>query len=289
MKRFLLVAYCMIVAGCLPEPARECLGSNECTNGRVCRAGMCVQLGVVSRDTSDGGAPEDSHAPPRDVAPTDAERDAPPTDTHDTSDVTPDAEDVSEPPCPGASQPAPGDIRINEVLANPPADELGDANRDGVRDAFEDEFVEVVNLTDETLDLTQTRLFVGGSAKVLFSDICLPPGEGVVVFGGFRGEGHPIAARGSFAIVSSSRLGLSNSGGSISVARGDGTSLDAVSYADAPQESLTRAPQLTGTDFFEHSALPGDRLMSPGQCADGSILTTGCPNSEPETDADAGG
>jgi hypothetical protein len=251
---------------------------------------MCVLVNTQPADTG-SAQPRDSTTPPDETAsdtgtPPDNQA---PSDASDSSPPT-DATDVDQSPCPGAAQPEPGELRINELLANPPGDELGDANRDGTRDAYEDEFVEVVNMTPDVLDLTRTRLFVGDAAKVLFSDICLPPGEGIVVFGGFRGQGLPITARGSTALVSSSRLGLSNSGGEVSLARSDGTRVDTVSYSDAPPESLTRAPQLRGQTFMLHSALPGSRLMSPGQCADGALITTGCPNSEPAEDggADAG-
>ncbi|MGM0556208.1 MAG: lamin tail domain-containing protein [Myxococcota bacterium] len=284
MKRSTLILFTVLLASCLPEPNRECLGSNECTDDRVCRAGMCVLLSSARADSEADARVGHTTQPDTGEAAGEADATAA-ADTTDADTHLSDAEDIVESPCPGAGMPGAGDLRINEVLANPPPGELGDANRDGTRDAFEDEFVELVNMTAGVLDLTDTRLFISGKAKVLFDDTCLPPGESIVVFGGFRGQGLPIAARGSTTVVSSSRLGLSNSGGSVSVARSNGTTIDSVTYSDAPPESLTRAPQLHGQDFIGHSALPGARLMSPGQCADGAIITTGCPNSEPTGDA----
>src|ERR1700720_2299633 len=75
---------------------------------------------------------------------------------------------------------------INEYLADPPgsvaSDLAGDANGDGVRDAAQDEFVELVNNGAAPLDVssftisdtTQTR-FTFPSGKVI------PPGEAAVV------------------------------------------------------------------------------------------------------------
>jgi len=46
------------------------------------------------------------------------------------------------------------EIVINEILADPPDGAAGDANRDGVRDSSQDEFVEFVNTTTRDLDLS---------------------------------------------------------------------------------------------------------------------------------------
>ena len=48
----------------------------------------------------------------------------------------------------------PGDMIINEILAKVPLGIEGDANGDGVRDnSWEDEFVELINWTNHTVDL----------------------------------------------------------------------------------------------------------------------------------------
>ena len=36
-------------------------------------------------------------------------------------------------------------VVISEVLADPPTGEVGDANQDGQRDTYEDEFIELYN------------------------------------------------------------------------------------------------------------------------------------------------
>lgn len=288
--RWILLLFTLVSTGCLSEPTRECLGSNECADGQVCRAGACLILGAnATDDTSDAIqtplAPPDTGRSARDVTtqtPDDTGLDA---EDVETIDAALDA-DSAEPACPGGLPPGIGELRINEVLANPPSESSGDANRDGVRDAFEDEFVEIVNMTPRLLDLSGVRVSVDDKTKVLMDGNCLPPREGIVVFGGYRGEGAPISPRGSLAIVSFTRLGLSNSGAQVEVTGPSGVALDRISYTDAPAEALTRSPQLHGSDLQLHSSLHGGRLMSPGQCADGSLLPTECVVEE--TPADAG-
>jgi hypothetical protein len=87
---------------------------------------------------------------------------------------------------------------ITEVLFNVPRGEAGDADRDGVRRATDDEFVELFNGGDATIDLAGYRLISrlawadrdepgGGSKGVRFTfpeGSALEPGQLVVVFNG---------------------------------------------------------------------------------------------------------
>ncbi len=45
-----------------------------------------------------------------------------------------------------------GTIIINEIFADPATDLTGDANGDGVRGAYDDEFIELVNGADNSID-----------------------------------------------------------------------------------------------------------------------------------------
>ncbi|HYE65649.1 MAG TPA: Ig-like domain-containing protein, partial [Pyrinomonadaceae bacterium] len=58
-------------------------------------------------------------------------------------------------------------VVINEVLADPPDDVAGDANHDGVRSGTDDEFIELVNATGETISISgwtiRTRSLNGGA------------------------------------------------------------------------------------------------------------------------------
>ena len=81
--------------------------------------------------------------------------------------------------------PIPARLIVNEILADPPDDEPGDANGDGTRHPQEDEFVELTNVSADTLDLT--GWMVGDDERINFAfpeGYKLAPRDFVVVFGG---------------------------------------------------------------------------------------------------------
>ena len=43
---------------------------------------------------------------------------------------------------------------LNEVLYDPPSGNAGDANGDGIRDANNDEFIEIVNVSNQSIDIS---------------------------------------------------------------------------------------------------------------------------------------
>ncbi len=61
------------------------------------------------------------------------------------------------------------DVLINEFLADPAASDtdptVGDANRDGVRSASQDEFIELVNTTTNDIDISGYRIFTRGTGS----------------------------------------------------------------------------------------------------------------------------
>lgn len=271
---FLITA--LVISGCLQQPDATCLGSDECPPSTQCRAGRCV------------GPPGDPQSPLTPPA-----SDAALTTNPDASDLSPDptqpdADKTPAPtpsnPCIGGVSPSPGDLRINEVLANPPPGPDGDANGDGQRDAFEDEFIEIVNLKGAMLDLRDTTLSVDGREVASLHGICLPRAHGIVVFGGYRGAGMPDLADDVTVLLPGARLGLANGGATISIIGPDGKKLDEMLYRDAPPESLTRLPQLDGDSFAPHSSMTPTFLMTPGRCADQHALSTGCPPPTPPSD-----
>ena len=77
-------------------------------------------------------------------------------------------------------------IVVNELLVDPAvAVEEGDANRDGERDAQDDEFVELVNVSDQPIDIGGWQL--GDDEKVGFTfpeGYIMEPNQIIAVFGG---------------------------------------------------------------------------------------------------------
>jgi hypothetical protein len=80
---------------------------------------------------------------------------------------------------------------ITEVLYAVPGKDAGDANQDGVRDAAGDEFVELTNPHDRTIQLagyilTDRNPEDKGKLRFRFPRFELPPGGVVVVFNGYK-------------------------------------------------------------------------------------------------------
>ncbi len=95
----------------------------------------------------------------------------------------------------GATAPTAGQLVMNEVLFDPDsAVATGDANKDGVVDVQDDEFVELVNTSAGTLDLGGVQLADGEGTTMgpRFTFTCgttLAAGASAVVFGGGRPTG----------------------------------------------------------------------------------------------------
>jgi len=190
---------------------------------------------------------------------------------------------------PGPS-PLQGSVLLNEILIDGTVDE--DANDDGDIDGTEDEFVELVNVSATSVDLSgflvvetdhlavPRHTFPPGSS--------LPAGEALVLFGG----GAPSAAleataNASFAVVNaadpafSNGLNLDDSGDVLRLLDAEYQEVFNFAYGDAcsgvgcwpatSDRSLTRAPDLTG-DYEAHdqAAGAGGAIFSPGTQLDGT-------------------
>jgi len=177
------------------------------------------------------------------------------------------------------------DVLINEFIADPPDGLAGDANRDGVRDSGDDEFIELVNTTTHDIDISGYKILTRGTSSdtlrhVFVAGTILRSCSAIVVFGG----GNPNSGDPEFGgaqVVKASTGGLSfvNSGGVISLQDQAGTIVNLVSYgsnADANQ-SLTRSPDITG-NFAQHlTASGGVRAFSPGTQIGGAAFTSCTP------------
>jgi hypothetical protein len=176
----------------------------------------------------------------------------------------------------GGGPPPSLDFVINEIHADPAGDLSGDANGDGVRDATQDEFVELVNTSASDLDVSGWTLSDGFGARHVF-----PPGSvvesgcSVVVFGGNT----PTGTFGASLVqtASSGALGLNNGGDTITLS--DGVTSLSVSFGGegGNDQSLTLEPDVTGASYVLHASASGSggALFSPGTQADGSQFS-GC-------------
>ncbi|HWW76267.1 MAG TPA: lamin tail domain-containing protein, partial [Pyrinomonadaceae bacterium] len=182
---------------------------------------------------------------------------------------------------------------INELLADVPPDDPatleieGDANRDGVRGADDDEFVELFNYSAEPVELSGVQVADATTVRFTFpAHTTLEAGRAVLVFGG----GSPPA--GAFAgalVLKASSLSLNDTGDTVTVklplaARTvviDSTAYGAGTSISAPRDqSLTRSPDagagFTGGGFVAHktAAGAGGRAYSPGTRADGTSFNS---------------
>lgn len=150
-------------------------------------------------------------------------------------------------------------IRISEVLASPGPGLDGDANRDGTRHPYEDEFIELVNQDTVAADLSGWSIEIGKSRFHFPSGTLVLPSNWCVVFGG----GDPRDIPGT-VIVSNGRIGrgLPNGGAEIRVFDALGGLVDSVSYGPS-QEGVSLV--YSENDGQLHSDLPSRGLYSPGR------------------------
>ena len=180
-------------------------------------------------------------------------------------------------------------LTLNEILADPHNDvKKGDANCDGVRDAEEDEFVELVNTGSVSLDLCGVSIEDDKETRHTFlGDWVLQPGEVVVVFGGgtptFDASESPawcgvLPPNVSVVLASSGSLELNNPGDEVRVVAPDQSLLDSYKYGGPGNEkgdkdqSLVRIPELTGSLAPHNSAPSAIGAQSPGIRANGEPL-----------------
>jgi hypothetical protein len=177
----------------------------------------------------------------------------------------------------------PPTLVINEVLADPPGsaatDLQGDANQDNTRGSADDEFVELVNSTAASLNISgwtlRTRATGGATETVRHTFVAgqsLPAGEAIVVFGGGGFDpANPIFGCAQVLKASSGGLSLTNGGLSIIIRDAAGNLITQFTFGGTSglngdnDQSLTRSPDITG-GFVLHTTASGagGRRFSPG-------------------------
>lgn len=257
LLRLVPVLLCAQIA-CTSD-AETCQSLDDCQPGQLCRLTSCVW----PRGTIDA---------PKNPTPRQDERDRS-IPSLGTMDMQPDISGINA-SC-GGRAPHAKELVIHEALMSVPPGLEGDANADGVRDAYDDEFIEVLNITDDTLNLKGVRVGVGTRAKWTFKDICLKPAQAVVLFGGPKGT-PPYSRDEVLYLTTPTRLSMSNQRGTLWLRDAQNTLLFRVDYDDPKAVSYTLWPQFTGDRFVPHTSVH-ETPFSPGRCADGQPLSTHCP------------
>jgi hypothetical protein len=162
-------------------------------------------------------------------------------------------------------------LLINEILVDPDP-LLGDSNGDGQVSHDDDEFLELVNISGQMLDLSGWEVFDGIGLRFTFPEgTVLTPSCGLVIFGG----GSPSGGFGGSRVFTTGSLGLNNSGDQVYLLDQDGQEMARISYGSEgnQDQSLTRYPDLSGQlPLILHGEVPasGGSLYSPGTRVDGS-------------------
>ena len=150
---------------------------------------------------------------------------------------------------------------INEILADPDPDN-GDANNDGTISTSQDEFFELYNNSDETIDISGYTMEDFCCIRHTFPEgTILQPGEFLVIFSGGTLDNFS----GNAQIASTGALGLNNSSDYVTIKNPSGAIVVSENYTGATDQSVCRDPDFTGefVGHLSHSTNP--RLFSPGQ------------------------
>ncbi len=183
------------------------------------------------------------------------------------------------PKCTGAA-PAAGEVVINEINGGPATD----ANCDGEYDKTLDEFFEVVNISGKEVNLagvalsTKTGEDSKPTTRYTFPQVCVKPGQAVVVFAGGQSK---CDLKGSIGLVNGKTMSIPNTIYSASLLKGEDVIDEVVqkeaNATGASQQRVQEASKSGG--LFNHGSTDiGTEAMSmsPGTCADGSAFADGC-------------
>jgi hypothetical protein len=144
-----------------------------------------------------------------------------------------------------------------------------------VTTAEQDEFIELVNVTANYVDLTGVTISDGSAIRHTFGAQTLPPGEGIVVWSGGAPQ---CTSAPRFNVATTGALQLNNTSDSITVALGAAT-LATVAYATSTagvSSNLTNdsTDTVAGAScgvFINHSLVSGAvGSFSPGVRANGT-------------------
>lgn len=203
------------------------------------------------------------------------------TDWREQSNPIPGQIDPSTPPpfpTPTATlTPSPlPPLIINEIHADP----AGDLYGDGVRDPYDDGFLEIVNTTNENIGISGWTLNDSDAIRHTFPfSTTIRAGCSVLIFGGGTPNGDFGGAL--IQLASSGKPYLNNDGDTLTLQDNGSTVIDWHQYGTNANydQSITRDPDITGPNpMVKHSLANGSSgaLFSPGARIDASNFS-GCP------------
>ncbi len=177
--------------------------------------------------------------------------------------------------------PAAGDLKINEFLARDGGTTNGgvDSNCDGSLTDSNDEFIELVNVSNKTLDLTDVTYSDALGVKFTFSaqttgSLTLAPNKAVVIWGG--GTPQCPGVTNFFTNGTRHTLSLNDGGDSITIKTGGANpvTIATTTYAIGTLgKSLNASPDITGTAYALHDLVTGAvGNFSPGKKVDGAAF-----------------
>ena len=154
---------------------------------------------------------------------------------------------------------------ISEVLADPPPGLAGDANRDGQRDPYEDEFIEIYNAGPIPISLAGWRLGDAGSLRGYFRfppDAVIAPGSYVVLFGGGNPSEFTIPVYTDDGTIGD---GLTDSGESIHLIDDHGHEISFLSQSTWPNAQSLVCTSADDEAFVPHKTASQNKApFSPG-------------------------
>lgn len=175
------------------------------------------------------------------------------------------------------------DLVLNEVLVHP----VEDVNWDGTTSGTADQFVEIVSTASEIVDVGKFELKKDHDTRFSIpAGTTLAPGQALVIFGG--GDPADFKDMGTEMVFSArpdrddvGNLEFRRAGDTIRLMDRNGDPVIEFSYGDQSEElddeiandaqSITRAPQVEGTNWVKHSNAPGagNAKYSPGRSSCG--------------------
>jgi hypothetical protein len=173
---------------------------------------------------------------------------------------------------------------LNEVLTAVPSGPEGDANGDGQVSATRDEFVEIVNTSQEPVLVERFAVYKEDAERTRIKAACLQAGQALVIFGGI-GDGAALPViPGVVVEISDKSFGFRKEGNLVRVVDAQDVEVIRADLPPSDGESLTLKIQLDAASEFVGHKRFGAGPFSPGTCPGGTALVNGCPDEVVDVD-----